>query len=454
MATVNMPRLSDTMQEGTIARWLKQPGDEVKKGDVLAEIETDKATMDLEAFDAGVLEEILVRAGETAPIGQPVAMIGSGKGAQPAAAAQPVQRQEARSEDGRGAAATAAQATASRAERDGANGTRGGTTLTAPAEEGAPAGEHGAVKASPLARHMAAEHGIELDQIQGTGPGGRIVRDDIEDYLEQRPAFPAAQPVRPAAATPPAPPPPAPAPSTVPAPPPTPAAAPGEEVVKLSRMQAAIARRMAESKQTIPHFYVSTEVDVTELLALRQTLNAAAGEEGVKVSINDLIVKAAALALERHPEFNSSLRDGEFVRHAQINVGFAVDVPGGLVVPVIHDANVKGVRTIAREAKALAERARAGRLNERDLAGGTFSISNLGMLDVTDFVPIINPPEAAILAVASTRKQFVPVNDRPVVRDIMPLTMSADHRLVYGATVARFLQDVKRLLQSPYNLLG
>lgn len=454
MATVNMPRLSDTMQEGTIARWLKQPGDEVKKGDVLAEIETDKATMDLEAFDAGVLREILVREGETAPIGQPVAVIGSGTGEQPTAAAP---QQGARAGDGRGVAPTSAPAPtpalepaasrAERTERDGAGGTRGGAPLTAPAEEAAPPDEREEVKASPLARHMAAEHGIDLDEIQGTGPGGRIVRDDIEDYLEQR----RGRPERPAAAVAPA----AAAATAAPTPRPQPPALPAEEeATKLSRMQAAIARRMAEAKQRIPHFYVSTEVDVTELLTVRQTLNAAAGEEGVTVSINDLIVKACALALEQHPEVNSSLRDGELVRHAQINIGVAVDVPNGLVVPVIREANAKGVRAIAREARALAERARAGRLNERDLTGGTFSVSNLGMLDVTDFVPIINPPEAAILAVASVRKQFVPVDDRPVVRDILPLTMSADHRLVYGATVARFLQDIKRLLQNPYSLLG
>ena len=226
------------------------------------------------------------------------------------------------------------------------------------------------------------------------------------------------------------------------------------EVSKMSRVQTIIARRLTESKQTIPHFYVSNEVDMTDILAMRQALNANVGEGGVKVSVNDLVIKAVALALEKFPEVNSSIKGDQFLRHKHIHVGMAVDVPSGLVVPVIHDANIKGVRTIAREAKALIEKARANKLSSADLEGGTFSVSNLGMMDVTDFVAVINPPQAAILAIASTRKQFVPVNDLPVVRDMMPMTMSSDHRILYGATVARFLQEVKRLLQSPYSLLG
>ena len=193
---------------------------------------------------------------------------------------------------------------------------------------------------------------------------------------------------------------------------------------------------------------------MTEALLMRQTFNASAGESGVKVSVNDLIVKASALALEKFPEFNSSFKEGQLIRHKHINVGIAVDIPSGLVVPVIHDANIKGVRTIARESKALIERARANKLSQDDLEGGTFSISNLGMMDVTDFIAVINPPQAAILAVASTRKRFVPIDGQAVIRDLMSMTMSADHRILYGAAVARFLQEVKRLLQNPYNLLG
>ena len=298
------------------------------------------------------------------------------------------------------------------------------------------------MKASPLARRLSEEHGVDLGQIKGTGPGGRFVRDDIEDFLEQKQTQ-----------------------STSPTPTeketteaPTGVAQAGipsdVDVVQLSRMQKSIAQRLSESKQTIPHFYVSSEVDMTNALLLRQTLNESAGEDGAKVSVNDLIVKACALALEKFPEVNGSFKDGQFIRYKHINVGIAVDIPSGLVVPVIRDANIKGVRTIARESRALIEKARANKLSQADLEGGTFSISNLGMMDVTDFIAVINPPQAAILAVASTRKRFVPIDDQPVIRDLMSMTLSADHRILYGATVARFLQEVKRLLQSPFNLLG
>ena len=432
MSEVNMPRLSDTMQEGTVARWLKKPGDEIKKGDILAEIETDKATMDLEAYEAGTLQQIMVQEGETVPIGQVVALIGTG-----AAVPQPAQPAPAKTgADGAGTAPVPAPV-----ERPPAAETSAQSKEPATIE----GGERGAIKASPLARRMAEEHDIDLSRVQGTGPGGRIVRDDIEDALEQRGAPPA-----PAAA---------PKPTAPPEPVPVPAAPPGApppetEIVKLSRVQLLIARRLTESKQTIPHFYVSSEVDMTDALALRQTLNASAGEDSVKVTVNDLIVKACALALEKFPEVNSTIKDDQLIKYKHINVGIAVDVPSGLVVPVIRDTNSKGVRTIAREAKALIAKARDNKLAPVDLEGGTFSVSNLGMMDASTFIAVINPPQAAILAIASTRKQFVPVDGQPVIRDLMAMTLSADHRILYGATVARFLQEVKRLLQNPYTLLG
>ncbi len=425
MSEVTMPRLSDTMQEGTIARWLKKPGDEIKKGDILAEIETDKATMELEAYEAGILQQIMVQEGETVPIGQAVALIGTGAVAQPAPAARTAS-------DGAGATPVPAE---SPPKVD--TGTRSTGPVTAESGDG------GKLKASPLARRIAEERSIDLRQVQGTGPGGRIVRDDIEDYLEQQVTTPAPAP-RPAAP-----------PQEVPAPVAQPGAPPPDvEVKSLSRVQMLIARRLAESKQTIPHFYVSSEVDMTDALAMRQVLNANADEEGMKVTVNDLIVKACALALEKFPEVNSSYKDGQLILYKHINVGIAVDVPSGLVVPVIRDTNSKGVRSIAREAKALIAKARANKLAPVDLEGGTFSVSNLGMMDASNFIAVINPPQAAILAVASTRKQFVPVDGQPVIRDLMGMTMSADHRIIYGATVARFLQEVKRLLQNPYSLLG
>lgn len=453
MPEVTMPRLSDTMQEGTIAQWLKKPGDQVKKGDVMAEIETDKATMDLEAYDTGVLEQILVQEGQTVPIGQAIAIIGSGKGAQsqPAATgsspAPPTQTEsEPEAPTTQPVASTPSPNTDERKSQPRENTTERTPAPSAQAESQTEQSDGRVIKASPLARRIAEEHGIDLSQIRGTGPGGRIVRDDIEDYVEQRgkPAAPVGADLsRPESAT------------AQPMPAAQPAAMPPDvEAVPMTRVQSLIGRRLTEAKQTIPHFYVSSEVDVTDLLAMRQTFNASAGEGGVKVSVNDLIVKACALALEKFPEVNSSIQGDQFLRHKQINIGIAVDVPGALVVPVIRDANIKGVRSIAREAKALIEKTRANKLSTTDLEGGTFSVSNLGMMDASNFIAVINPPQAAILAVAAARKQFVPINDQPVIRDMMTLTMSADHRIIYGATVARFLQEVKRLLQNPYSLLG
>jgi pyruvate dehydrogenase E2 component (dihydrolipoamide acetyltransferase) len=460
MAEVNMPRFSDTMQEGTISRWLKHQGDTIKKGDILVEIETDKANMELESYDSGVLERILVQEGETVPIGQLIAVIGSGASAQkPEQAATSMaeagvtQRPPARTAEIQHEGTPAQEAPASFQQEQSGNQKVGIDTQlvhvgTAPEGPGPQQGGDGAmIKASPLARRMAEEYGIDLYQIKGSGPGGRIVRDDIEDFREQKqpsvattasipqvPTIQAREAVQPALAQ-----------AALPA---------DDEVRKLSRMQMTIARRLTESKQTVPHFYVSDEVKMDDAVSLRQVLNTSAGEGGVKVSVNDMIVKACALALEKFPEVNSSYRDGQFFQHKHINIGIAVDIPVGLVVPVIRDANVKGVRSIARESKTLIEKARTNKLSQSDLEGGTFSVSNLGMMDVSEFVAVINPPEAAILAVASMRQQYVPVEGQPVIQSIMPITLSADHRILYGAMAARFLQEIKQLLQNPYNLLG
>ena len=449
MSEVSMPRLSDTMQEGTITRWLKQPGDEIKKGDIIAEVETDKANMEVESFDAGVLEQVLVKEGETVPIGQTIAVVGSGQNVQKVAPTVTDQQSVSvaagnNGSNGQGLASVEAPLASSSRAQENSN-----SNTVVHAGAGANSSSQGAsessiLRVSPLARRIAEEHSVDLQQVKGTGPYGRIVSDDIQDFLEQQhaqtvqtappPAQRVAQQVQPSGST--------------------QALQEGDEVKILSSMQKTVARRLAESKQTVPHFYVSNEVDVTAALALRKQLNASVGENGVRISVNDLVIKACALALEKFPDVNSSFGEGQFVHHQHINIGMAVDIPDGLVVPVIRDANIKGVRSIAREAKALAEKARNGKLAPADFTGGTFSISNMGMMDVTDFVPIINPPEAAILAVSSARKAFVPIDDQPVIRDIMPLTVSADHRILYGAAVARFLQEVKRLLQNPYDLLG
>ncbi len=446
MSEVTMPRLSDTMEEGTISHWLKKPGDEIKKGDTLAEIETDKATMDLEAYETGTLQEIKVQEGETVPIGQVVAIIGSGATVQ-----QPAPAAAKSSADGDGHKEAAAPVSADSAPTEEIN-IQNKNPVTAENGKGHESSESSgnrASKSSPLARRMAEEHDIDLSRVQGTGPNGRIVRDDIEDVLEQRGTTPAPASTAESASKPAAP------PQEVAALASPPSGQPADtEVSKLSRVRMLIARRLTESKQTIPHFYVSSEVDMTDALILRQTLNADIGEDGVKVTVNDLIVKACALALEKFPEVNSSIKEDQLITYKHINVGFAADVPTGLVVPVIRDTNVKGVRSIAREAKALIAKARANKLAPADLEGGTFSVSNLGMMDASSFIAVINPPQVAILAVAVTRKQFVPVDGQPVIRDMMQMTLSADHRVLYGATVARYLQEVKRLLQNPFSLLG
>jgi pyruvate dehydrogenase E2 component (dihydrolipoamide acetyltransferase) len=423
MAEVSMPRLSDTMQEGTITRWLKRVGDEVKRGDVLAEVETDKANMEVEAYDSGILERVIVQEGQTVPIGEVIAIIGSGAGIE--------HEGQSKGTVTKPSGQTPPSVTLVSNE---------GTIVKQPSILASTSTQHNGmgsngifVKASPLARRMAEEYSIDLLQVKGTGPGGRIVRDDIEDFLEQRAQSPAVPP-QPVAASP-------------------EVSLADAEIVTLTSMQKTIARRLTESKQTVPHFYVSNEIDMTEVLKLRQELNAALTEEGIKISVNDLIVKACALALEKFPEVNGSYKDGQFVLHKRINIGIAVDIPSGLVVPVIRDANMKGLRAIAREAKALVAKAQAGKLTPTELDGGTFSISNLGMMDVTGFVAVINPPQAAILAVAATRKTFVPIDDQPVIRDMMHVTLSADHRILYGATVARFLKEVKHLLQNPFLLL-
>ena len=440
MADVNMPRLSDTMQEGTITRWLKKPGDEVKRGDVVAEVETDKANMEIEAYDSGVLQQILVQEGETAPIGQVIAVISSKKDGTHTSA--PSTRPAPK-------VTQTTQVSASPAA-----GSNGATHISGNQHALSAEREVGFVKASPLARRIAEEHGIDLSQLKGTGPGGRIVRDDVEDVITQRTAVPVAsgqpsassQVEQFAAAQPPV-------TASLPAGKPE-AVAVDADVVNLTSMQKTIARRLTESKQTVPHFYIGNEIDMTDALLLRKKLNDSFAEEGTKISVNDLVVKACAQALEKFPEVNGSYKDGQFLLHKHVNVGIAVDIAAGLIVPVIRDANLKGLRAIARESKDLAAKAQAGKLTSAELDGGTFSISNLGMMDVTDFVAVINPPQSAILAVAATRKTFVPINDQPVIRDIMHVTLSADHRILYGATVARFLKEVKRLLQNPFLLLG
>ncbi|ASR39292.1 dihydrolipoamide acetyltransferase [Prauserella marina] len=395
-----MPRLSDTMEDGVIVAWHKQVGDQVGKGEVLAEIETDKAIMELESYDEGILERVLVAEGERVAIGTPIGIVGDGTGsASPAPVPAP--------------AAVAA------------------TPLVAGAAAVVPDGERGP-KSSPLARKVARELGVELAGVAGTGPGGRIIRRDVESAAREAADTPA-----PASAV-----------STVEA---------GEdtELVPLSSMRRVAAKRLTESKQQAPHFYLTSAIDVTELLAFRGTVNATlAGAGGPKVSVNDLIVKAVAVALRENPDVNVSFAGDDLARHKRINLGIAVAVPDGLVVPVVPDADRKSVSEIAAEAREKGERAREGKLKAAEMSGGTFTISNLGMFGIEQFAAVINPPEAAILAVGAAAEEVKVVEGEFVARKILRVTLSADHRAVDGATGARFLSTLTGLLEAPLRILA
>ncbi|MDQ2827878.1 MAG: 2-oxo acid dehydrogenase subunit E2 [Chloroflexota bacterium] len=450
-----MPRLSDTMEEGTISQWLKREGDTIKRGDAILEVQTDKANMELEAYSDGVIQQIIHPDGATVPIGTVVGMLAkAGEAVAPTKPAQaaPASSAQNGATGGVGAVADAIVETESSDEVPVAVPTAlmPAASAQAPAPTGGANGatDGGRVKASPLARNIAREHDIDLQALggHGSGPGGRIVKLDVERYLVARANDTATTttPQPPAAA---ATAPPAPAPAiTTPMP-----LMEGDEVQPANRVQQIMARRLLESKTTIPHFYVTTEVDMAAAADLRTHLLETFGPEG-KVSYNDLIVRACALTLRAMPDVNSSWRDGQFVRHGHVNVGVAVSLPDGLVVPVIKDADRKGLREIAVEARALAEKARAGKLAPRDMEGGTFSTSNLGAYDVAQFQAIVNPPESAILAIGSILEKPVVLDGQVVARPRMTLSLSVDHRVIPGVPAAQFLQGVKRLLQEPLRL--
>jgi pyruvate dehydrogenase E2 component (dihydrolipoamide acetyltransferase) len=435
MTELTMPRLSDTMQEGTLARWLKKPGERVEKGDIVAEIETDKATMELEAYDAGVLEQILVQEGQTVPIGQAIAVVGAGGTAvaaapeQPAATAAPVQAGEPVQPE---QPAGSPPEPATRPEP----ASRSTTPMAEPAS-------NGQVKASPMARAIARERGIDLHTIQGSGPGGRIIRADVEAAVAEPPAAPASAPATDTAqvSLPPA----AVGPATE---------SPADvEEIPLTPMRRAVARRMVESVQSAPHFFLTSVVDAEALVALRAELNDQLADEGLKLSLNDLIVKACATALRANPDANVAFAGDKILRHKRVHIGVAVALEGGLIVPVLRDADQKSLSQLAREAKTLADKAHAGKLTPAEYSGGTFTISNLGMFGIDHFTAIINPPEAAILAVGAAQPEVVARDGQPVVRQTMKLTLSIDHRALDGATAARFLQQLKGVLENPLRML-
>ena len=453
MPQVFMPRLSDTMTEGTVSTWTKGVGDRIEKGDVIAEIETDKATMELEAYDAGILEQILVAVGTTVPIGEVIAMIGDGSGT--AAPAAPV-------------AATVAPVAAPAAAAPAAAAPAAAAPAAAPPAPAAPAatptapdappanGRH--PLASPLARSIARDAGLDLTTVAGSGPGGRIVRADVQHAIAALGASGATGSK--------------PSPSTAASTLASPAApvvqlptGPDDEEIPLNNVRRITARRLVESMQQAPHFYLTSVVAADELVTARARINEglatlAAGHEGAmatgatKISVNDLVVKAVAIALRAHPEVNVSFGGDKLIRHRRVHIGIAVALPDGLIVPVIRDADTKTVTQISAETRDLASRARAGKLKPDEFTGSTFSVSNLGMFGIDQFTAVINPPEAAILAVGATKQEPVVRDGQVVVGHSMAITLSIDHRALDGATGAKFLADLTALLQNPLATLA
>jgi pyruvate dehydrogenase E2 component (dihydrolipoamide acetyltransferase) len=435
MHTVVMPKMGDTMEEGKVISWRKHEGDTVAKGDALAEIETEKVNIEAEAFAAGTLRKILAPEGATVPVGQPIALIGEPSEAIPAEfggaqaqAAQPAAAQAALAKQPATQPAAAPVAVA--------NGRAPQAAVAAPSAPPSVTHDGGRIFISPLARHIAAEHNLDIAQIHGTGPGGRILRDDVLAVAQNGQAPVAATPALAAQA-------------------PMPVG-PEVEAVPLSQMRKTIAKRLQQSMQTAPHFYVTVSVDATRLLQLRTQINeyAATLAEPVKVSINDIVVKAVATTLTRMPQVNGSF-DGERILYKKrVNVGMAVALEQGLIVPVVRDADKRGLLDLARESRRLAEAARGGKLKPEEMQGGTFTVSNLGMYDVESFTAIINPPESAILAVGSITPTPVATPDRQVVvQDQMKMTLSSDHRALDGVIAARFLQQLKQLLEQPMAIL-
>ncbi|OQA41547.1 MAG: Dihydrolipoyllysine-residue acetyltransferase component of pyruvate dehydrogenase complex [Chloroflexi bacterium ADurb.Bin325] len=426
---ITMPKLGFDMAEGKLSEWLKQPGEAIKQGETIVLVETDKATVEVPAFRSGTLLEILVEANESVPIGTPIGVIGE--------AGEKVDRAALGLDRAPEAAPTPAPAAPAPAPVSSAAPV---APIAAPAAEPA-AEEGGRLVASPVALRMAAELGINLRDVQGSGPGGRIIKRDIEAFVEAHAAAPTA-PVVPAAAP------------AQPAVAPAPAAAEAEYTVEpLTGLRQTIGKRMTESKQAAPHFYVTMEIDMAAAMALRAQLNTYVSEAD-KISVNDLVQKAAAIALREFPHINAAWSAEGIRLFNQVNIGHAVARENGLVTAVVRDVDRKTLGQIARETRDLVTRARDGRMKPEEMLGATFTISNLGMFDVTEFIAIINPPQAAILAVGAVQKTPVVNAEGEIVVGLrMRATISADHRATDGAEAARFMQAFKKALEEPMRLL-
>jgi pyruvate dehydrogenase E2 component (dihydrolipoamide acetyltransferase) len=443
MATeLKMPALSPTMEEGTLAKWLVKEGDEVKSGDILAEIETDKATMEFEAVDEGTIAKILVPEGtDGVKVGAPIAIL-AGEGEDVSATAP--KADTAPAEPPKAAAAPAPKADET-PKAAAAPPQAPVETPAAPPQPAAPPrpaatprAESDRVKASPLARRLAEAQGIDLNALQGSGPGGRIVRADVDAAVGKAPAA-------------------APAAATTAAATPAPAAVSTEiphEAVKLSNMRKTIARRLTEAKQTIPHYYLTVDIQLDALLKLRSELNKGLESRGVKLSVNDLLIKALAVALIEVPTANVSFAGDQLIKYSRADISVAVAIPDGLITPIIVGADTKSLSVISKEMADLAARAREGKLQPQEYQGGTASISNLGMFGTKQFDAVINPPQGMILAVGAGEKRPYVINDSLQIATVMSATGSFDHRAIDGAEGAKLMAAFKRLVESPLGMLA
>ena len=488
--TVVMPQMGYDMDAGTLLRWIKNVGDTVERGDAIAEIETDKVNIEIEAFDSGVLRRTLIEEGQTVPVGEAIAIIGGADEAlddDASASAAPANAEAT------GKAEAEASEQPVKAAQDGAEGAEGTdvdapeaataditgetvvqeapATASASTSTGADVVVSERVRASPLVRRLATEHEIDLRQVTGSGPHGRIVKRDIDGMVSGEVPKPSAKPTAAPAAQPAQPAPAAAAPAAQPAAtaapkqeqaaaaapsqkPAAPSGAPLGELVELPRIRQTIARRLSESFSTIPHFYVTMAIDMTEATELQKQINPQM-PEGTSITVNDFIIKASALALRSFPVLNSAWADGKMQTHTSIDINVAVAIDGGLISPFVPAADTKSLGEISRSVKDLAGRARKGGLKPDEFQGGTFTISNIGMFGVEDFIAIINPPQCAILAIGAAKAEAVwdDESESFVRRQVMKVTLSADHRLTDGAEVARFLQELKRQLENPMLLL-
>ncbi|MDR9414926.1 MAG: pyruvate dehydrogenase complex dihydrolipoamide acetyltransferase [Gracilimonas sp.] len=424
---IEMPKLSDTMEEGVIASWNVKEGDLVEAGDIIAEVETDKATMEVEAFDEGTVLKILVEAGDAVPLGGLMAVLG-----EEGEDISDILEEATSSDSGSAEEKVEDQETETTSKDKSEASETGGATLTSPKsgstsdsdESSESTGAYGRILASPLARKIAEDKGIDLSNVTGSGPNGRIIKADIEDYKEEAPAA---------------------------APAPTQSFESLEsKEVKVSQMRKAIARRLSESKFTNPHFYETIDIDMKAAMAARSSMNEA---NDVKISFNDIVVKACSIALTRHQSVNSSWHGDVIKEHGDVHVAVAVAIDEGLMTPVICHSDKKGLLQISSETRELAGKARDRKLQPEEMEGSTFTISNLGMFGIEEFTAIINPPNACILAVGAIRDVPVVENGEVVPGKRMKVTLSSDHRIVDGAKAAEFLNTVRNLLENPLSML-